>query len=132
MKRIPEEAIILTEAEYEELIKAAEAGKAAKGKRKAKPKKRNPIKVLHSITAFLFVTSQVAALLWVSTSYVIAGYATFVLGQPFPIETLSEQAIIVLLGVLASKVVENIFEHNDGVVWGNSKKESKTNEKAEG
>ena len=71
-----------------------------------------------SITRWLFITSQFFALLWVSTSYIIAAYATFALEQPFPIETLSEQAIVVLLGTLTAKVVENIFEHNDGGIFG--------------
>ncbi len=75
-------------------------------------------KKFKSITRWLFMTSQFFALLWVSTSYVIAAYATFALEQPFPIETLSEQAIIVLLGTLGAKVVENIFEHNDGGIFG--------------
>lgn len=71
-----------------------------------------------SITRIIFLTSQIFALIWVSMSYVIAAYATFVLTQPFPIETLSEQAIIVLLGTLTAKVVENIFEHNNGGIFG--------------
>lgn len=73
-----------------------------------------------SITRWLFVTGQFFAILWVSISYVIAIYATMVLGQPYPIETLSEQAIIVLLGTLGAKVVENIFEHNNGGIFGSS------------
>lgn len=44
---------------------------------------------LWSVTRVLFVTTQIAALLWVSTSYGIAAYSTVKLGQPFPIETLS-------------------------------------------
>ena len=121
MERV-ENVVILTPEEYEKMEKEAEAGRAAaKAPKKPKRKKRNPIKVLHSITAFLFVTSQIAALFWVSISYGIALYATVKLGQPFPVESLSEQAIIVLLGVLGSKVVENIFEHNDGKFLGTSK-----------
>lgn len=73
-----------------------------------------------SITRWLFTTSQFFALIWVSTSYVIAAYATFALQQPFPIETLSGQAIVVLLGTLTAKVVENIFEHNSGGILGKS------------
>ena len=73
-----------------------------------------------SITAWLFVTTQVAALFWVSSSYAIAFYATVALGQPYPIETLSEQAITTLLGVTALKVIENIFEHNDGALFGHN------------
>lgn len=81
-----------------------------------------------SITRFLFITSQFAALIWVSISYVIAAYSTFVLKQPFPIETLSEQAIIVLLGTLSAKVVENIFEHNNGSIFGTNASSENQNE----
>ena len=73
-----------------------------------------------SVTRTLFVTTQLAALGWVSMSYLIAAYATVRLGQVFPVEELSEQAIETILGVNFLKVVENIFEHNDGVVFGKS------------
>ena len=63
------------------------------------------------------------ALVWVTWSYVIATYSTVVLEQPFPVETLSDRAIITILGVSALKVVENIFEHNEGVVFGQSQSE---------
>ena len=71
----------------------------------------------------LFVTAQVFALVWVTWSYGIATYSTVVLEQPFPVETLSDRAIITILGVSALKVLENIFEHNEGVVFGQSKTE---------
>lgn len=77
---------------------------------------------MRSVTRFLFVTTQIAALFWVSLSYLYAGYATIRLGQPFPVSELSEQAIEVILGVNALKVVENIFEHNDGVLTGKCNK----------
>lgn len=77
-------------------------------------------KQLRSVTRILFITTQIAAIVWVSTSYLIAGYSTVVLGQPFPITELSQQAIDTLLGGLVLKVVENIFEHNDGVAFGTS------------
>ena len=79
--------------------------------------------LLRSVTRFLFVTTQVFALVWVTWSYVIATYSTVVLEQPFPVETLSDRAIITILGVSALKVVENIFEHNEGVVFGQSQSE---------
>lgn len=79
--------------------------------------------IIRSITRFLFVTTQVCAIIWVSWSYGIATYSTIVLFQPFPVETLSCQAIITILGVSALKVVENIFEHNEGVVFGQIKTE---------
>ena len=106
MKRM-DNAVILTEQEYAKLQQAA------------KGKKRNRLK---SITAFLFVTTQVAALLWVSSSYGIALYGTVALGQVFPVESLSEQAVVSLLGVSFLKVLENVFEHNDGGIFGHSKK----------
>ena len=79
--------------------------------------------ILRSVTRFLFVTTQVCAIIWVSWSYVIATYSTIVLAQPFPVEELSRQAIITLLGMSGLKVVENIFEHNEGMVFGQSKTE---------
>ena len=82
-----------------------------------------PPSILRSVTRFLFVTTQVCAIIWVSWSYVIATYSTIVLAQPFPVEELSRQAIITLLGMSGLKVVENIFEHNEGVVFGQSRTE---------
>lgn len=79
-------------------------------------------KKLRSVTRTLFITTQVAALLWVSVSYLIALYATVKLGQPFPVVELSQQAITTILGVNVLKVVENIFEHNDGKILGTSNK----------
>lgn len=79
--------------------------------------------ILRSVTRFLFVTTQIFALFWVSLSYGIAAYSTVVLAQPFPVEELSRQAIITLLGMSGLKVVENIFEHNEGVVFGQSRPE---------
>lgn len=78
---------------------------------------------LKSVTRLLFVTTQYAALLWVSISYLIALYATVRLGQVFPVVDLSKQAIETILGVNVLKVVENIFEHNDGPVFGKNNTE---------
>lgn len=76
---------------------------------------------MKSVTRLLFVTTQLAALVWVSASYLIAIYATVKLEQPFPVVELSQQAITTILGSTALKVVENIFEHNDGPVFGHTK-----------
>lgn len=73
-----------------------------------------------SITRILFITTQIAALGWVSISYLIAAYATIRLGQPYPVVELSQQAITTILGATALKVVENIWEHNDGGIFGRS------------
>lgn len=76
---------------------------------------------MKSITQILFVTTQLAALLWVTISYFIAAYATIRLGQVFPVTELSQQAITTILGVNVLKVIENIFEHNDSPFFGQSK-----------
>lgn len=77
---------------------------------------------LKSVTRILFVTTQIAALCWVSVSYLIALYATVRLGEVFPVVELSKQAITTILGVNVLKVLENAFEHNDGPVFGKSNK----------
>lgn len=77
---------------------------------------------IRSVTRVLFITTQIAALFWVSVSYLIALYATVRLSQPFPISELSQQAITTVLGVNTLKVIENIFEHNDGKILGTSNK----------
>ncbi len=82
-----------------------------------------PVSIFQSVTKFLFVTAQVFAIVWVSVSYSIAIYATVRLEQAFPVTELSQQAIITIIGAMALKVVENIFEHNEGLVFGNSRTE---------
>ena len=77
---------------------------------------------MRSVTRLLFVTTQLAALAWVSVSYLIALYATVRLAQPFPVVELSQQAITTILGVNVLKVVENIFEHNNGGLFGRTTK----------
>ena len=83
-------------------------------------------KWLTKITGFLFVTAQVSALIWVTWSYIIATYATVALGQPFPVVELSQEAIHTILGMTALKVVGNVFEHNDGPIWGYRNNEEDT------
>ncbi len=61
---------------------------------------------MKSITRLLFVTTQAAALVWVTISYTSAIYATVALEQPFPVVELSQQAISTILGVNVLKVVE--------------------------
>lgn len=45
------------------------------------------------------------------------------LAQPFPAEELSREAVRTILGVGFLKVVENIFEHNNGKLFGQSQTE---------
>ena len=95
------------------------------GKRleKRKTEKRMTEAKLKSVTRFLFVTTQVCAIIWVFISYGIALYSTIRLGQVYTMSELSEPAITAILGVTVMKVIGNIFEHNDSVVFGHSKEE---------
>lgn len=77
-----------------------------------------------SITKYLFITTQLFALMWVTISYLIAAYATVYLGQVFPVTELSQQAITTILGVNVLKCIENIFEHNDSAVFGKTNNQS--------
>ena len=79
-----------------------------------------PRNIIRSVTRFLFVTAQVFAIVWVTWSYVISTYSTVVLLQPFPAEELSREAVRTIIGVGFLKVLENIFEHNDGPVFGHT------------
>ena len=78
---------------------------------------------IRSITRFIFVTTQVFAIVWVTWSYGIATYSTVVLAQPFPAEELSREAVRTILGVGFLKVLENVFEHNNGKIFGQSQTE---------
>lgn len=84
-------------------------------------KRLSKLLTIRSITKFLFVSTQLSALWWVNWSFALATYATIALSQPFPLETVSETAINVIIGTLLCKVLENALEHNDGAIWGKSK-----------
>ena len=77
---------------------------------------------LGSVTRLLFVGIAVSAISWVFISYAIAIYSTVHLRQPYTMEELSKPAITGILCVLFAKVLENIFEHNDGALFGHSNK----------
>ena len=89
-------------------------------------KRLSKLLTIRSITRFLFVSTQLSALLWVNWSFALATYATIALSQPFPLETVSETAINVIIGTLLCKVLENALEHNDGGIWGKSKGGTRT------
>lgn len=76
-----------------------------------------------SITRMLFITTQVSALVWVFISYGIAVYSTVKLQQVYTMAELSEPAIHTILGVGILKVLENIFEHNNSKLFGQSVEE---------
>lgn len=88
--------------------------------KKSQRKPRKPKKLKISITKFLFVTTQIFVFAWISISYMIAIYATVKLEQPFPVVELSGQAMGVILGNVGMKSVSNIFEHNNGGLFGKS------------
>ena len=79
---------------------------------------------MKGVTKRLYITTMWAAIVWVSVSYIIALYSTIFLGLPFPVVELSREAITTLLGVNALKYLENIFEHNNGGIFGISDKSS--------
>jgi ABC-type anion transport system duplicated permease subunit len=83
-----------------------------------------------SITRVLFILGAVSSVVWISISYAIAIYSTVKLGQVYTMSELSEPAMTVFLGTIAAKTMENIFEHNESVIFGTCKKETKkeTNE----
>lgn len=77
-----------------------------------------------SITKWLFVTTQISALIWVFMSYGIAIYSMIELGQVYTLSEIADPAITTLLGTVALKTVGNIFEHNNGGFFGNSDSET--------
>lgn len=76
--------------------------------------------MFNKVTKFLYVSTQLFALMWVTISYIVALYATIKLGEPFPVEELSKQAIDTILGVSVLKTLGNIFEHNNSKIFGES------------
>lgn len=77
---------------------------------------------LGGVTRKLMVATLRCALVWVFLSYAIAIYSTVRLGVVYTMAELSEPAIYALLGVNLTKVLENVFEHNDGKIFGVSNK----------
>ena len=73
------------------------------------------------VTRRLMLATMRCALVWVFLSHAIAIYATVRLGAVYTMAELSEPAIYSVLGVTLAKVLENVFEHNDGKVFGVSK-----------
>lgn len=77
-------------------------------------------KLMKGVTAFIYIATLVMSLVWITLTYIYAGYATFKLGQPLPVEELSSQALVATVGVVVAKTVANIFEHNNGGIFGTS------------
>lgn len=79
---------------------------------------------LGGVTQKLMISTLRCALVWVFLSYAIAIYSTIRLGVVYTMAELSEPAIYALLGVNLTKVLGNIFEHNDGKIFGVSDKKA--------
>lgn len=83
------------------------------------------------LTRVLFGLLTGCALLWVFTSYAIAIYSTVALGQVYTMAELAEPAITSLLATVGLKVVENIFEHNDGALFGHSNEKERLHDRSD-
>lgn len=75
---------------------------------------------LRHVTEFIFVVMLGMCCFVVVNACGIAWYSTIVLHQPYPLESLASQAFLAGLGAIAAKVVGNIFEHNNGGIFGES------------
>lgn len=73
------------------------------------------------VTRRLYVVTLWGCIAWISASYLMAGYALVALGQVYTLAELSKPALSALTVTLGSKVLSNIFEHNDSAVFGRSR-----------
>lgn len=89
-------------------------------------------KLMRGVTAFIYMATLIMSLIWITMTYIFAGYATFKLGQPLPVEELSSQALVATVGVVVAKTVANIFEHNNGGIFGTSDSMNNADEVVEG
>lgn len=86
-------------------------------KRKLRKARQN---LFAGVTKFLYITTQICLIIWISISYSVAIYATIKLGQPLPVVELSGQAMGALICNGGMKTVSNLFEHNNGGLFGKS------------
>lgn len=77
-------------------------------------------KRFESLTAWLFTISVVAAIGWISISYLMGIYALKELGNTDLLVELSKEAMVTILGVNLMKMISNLFEHNNGGIFGTS------------
>jgi len=82
--------------------------------------KKGKKKALESVTRILFIDAYRAAIVWVTLSYLIAVYAMLFMDQVYTLTELSDPAIKALLSTVGLKVIGNIFEHNNGNIFGKS------------
>jgi len=77
-------------------------------------------KGFESLTAWLFTVSVVAAIGWITISYLMGIYALKAFGNTDLLTELSKEAMITILGVNLMKMITNLFEHNNGGIFGTS------------
>lgn len=82
-------------------------------------KSRWPVWLRH-VTEFMYVCTMVMCLLVIVNTCALAWYSTIVLHQPYPLESLSSQLGVTIIGAIVAKVLGNIFEKNDGGIFGHS------------
>lgn len=80
-----------------------------------------------TLTERMFVLSFRLAWFLITTTYGLGVYCTVVLKDPRLLETVSVQLIITVLGCIIMKIVANIFEHNNGGIFGTSDKQGGSN-----
>lgn len=73
-----------------------------------------------SVTRRLFIVTLWACIAWISCSYAMAVYSMVILGQVYTLTELSEPALTALTVTMGSKVLSNIFEHNNNKIFGTS------------
>lgn len=77
-------------------------------------------KFLQTFTNLMYCLVIVASVIWISLSYLIGIYGVVVFGQVEPLIELSRDVVKCISVVLVTKTIGNIFEHNDGPVFGYS------------
>lgn len=83
---------------------------------------------VQSVTRRLFVVTQLFALGCLVVVCLAVVYSAVVLDKPLEnlLETITEEAFNCLATITGAKVLENIFEHNDGGVFGKSNQTNDT------
>lgn len=77
-------------------------------------------KFLQTFTNVMYCIVLIAALVWVSASYAIGIYAVVVFGQVEALIELSRDVVKCIIVVVFTKTIANIFEHNNGSIFGYS------------
>lgn len=77
-------------------------------------------KFLQTFTNVMYCLILIAGIVWISLSYVIGIYGAIRFGQIVPLIELSCDVVRCIMVVVITKTIANIFEHNDGPVFGYS------------